>query len=101
MKKVMVIEDGHKRALIEFAQCAVIYLERHPECDEVVQKSNNIIELERDTSPSLVYNLPEGYEYNFFEVIGIVRTAPFQKLTNPAAGSRRSRGILVVRVLQQ
>ena len=78
MKKV--IEDGHKRPLIEFAQCAVIYLEQHPECDEVVHKSNKIIELEHElehdtmTSPSLIYVLPEGYEYNFSEVIGIART---------------------------
>ena len=75
MKKV--IEDGQKRTLEEFAQCAVIYLERHPECDEVVQEANNIIELGDDTmtSPSLIYELPEGYEYNFSEVIGVSRKA--------------------------
>ncbi len=75
MKKV--IEDGQKRTLEEFAQCAVIYLEQHPECDEVVQQANNIIELEHDTitSPSLIYELPEGYEYNSSEVIGVSRTA--------------------------
>jgi hypothetical protein len=73
MKKV--IEDGQKRSLEEFAQCAVIYLEQHPECNEVVQESNNIIELENHTmvSPSLIYELPEGYEYNFSEVIGVSR----------------------------
>ncbi|GAJ15808.1 unnamed protein product [marine sediment metagenome] len=83
MKKV--IEDNHKRPLTEFAQCAVIYLERHPECDEVVHKSKNIIDLDNDTltSPSLVYTLPEGYEYNFSDVIGVVRTVAFQKKTNP------------------
>jgi len=76
MKKV--IENGQKRPLEEFAQCAVIYLEKHPECDEVVQQANHIIELENDhniTSPSLIYELPEGYEYNFAEFIGVGRTA--------------------------
>ena len=75
MKKV--IENGQKRPLEEFAQCAVIYLEQHPECDEVVQQANNITELEHATmtSPSLIYELPEGYEYSFSEVIGVCRTA--------------------------
>lgn len=85
MKKV--IENGQKRPLEEFAQCAVIYLERHPECDEVVQQANNITELEHATitSPSLIYELPEGYEYDFSEVIVIgvsrkhKRLAPSQK----------------------
>lgn len=73
MKKV--IENGQKRLLEEFAQCAVIYLEQHPECDEVVQQANHITELEHDTmtSPSLVYELPEGYEYSLSEVIGVSR----------------------------
>lgn len=76
MKKI--IEDGAKRPLEEFAQCAVIYLAQHPECDEVVQEAKNIIELENDNmaSPSLIYELPEGYEYNFSEFIGVFRTAP-------------------------
>jgi hypothetical protein len=75
MKKV--IENGRKRPLEEFAQCAVIYLEKHPECDEVVQQANHIIELDHDTMtfPSLIYELPEGYEYNFSEFIGVGRTA--------------------------
>lgn len=75
MKKI--IENGQKRPLEEFAQCAVIYLERHPDCDEVLQQANHIIELDHDTmtSPSLIYELTEGYEYNFAEFIGVGRTA--------------------------
>ena len=75
MKKV--IEDGYKRPLEEFAQCAVIYLEQHSECDEVVQLVKNITELSHDhmVSPSLVYELPEGYEYTISEVIGVARKA--------------------------
>lgn len=73
MKKV--IENGEKRPLEEFAQCAVIYLEQHSECDEVVQQANHITELENDTMtpPGLIYELPEGYEYSLSEVIGISR----------------------------
>lgn len=75
-----IIEDGHKRPLDEFAQCAVIYLSQHPECDEVVQQADNITELESDkmTRPDNIYELPEGYEYNFSgfygQVIGVGRT---------------------------
>jgi len=76
MKKV--IDDGQKITLEEFAQCAVIYLMQHPECDEVMARASNIIDLENNkmTSPSLIYELPEGYEYNFSEFIAVGRTAP-------------------------
>lgn len=75
-----IIEDGNKRPLSEFAQCTIIYLEQHSECDEVVQQADNIIELETDgrTPPENIYLLPEGYEYNFSgyfgQVIGVGRT---------------------------
>ena len=75
-----IIEDGNKRPLSEFAQCAIIYLEQHPECDEVVQQAANITELENNalTPPRIIYALPEGYEYNFSgffgQVIGVGRT---------------------------
>lgn len=75
-----IIEDGNKRPLSEFAQCAIIYLEQHPECDEVVQQAENINELELDvvTDPGRIYALPKGYEYNFSgfwgQVIGVGRT---------------------------
>ncbi len=75
-----IIEDGAKRPLSEFAQCAIIYLEQHPECDEVVQQTDNITELENDkmSAPHNFYDLPEGYEYNFSgfggQVIGVGRT---------------------------
>lgn len=75
-----IIEDGNKRSLQEFAQCAIIYLEQHPECDEVVQQADNITELENDkmSAPHNFYELPEGYEYNFSgsfgQVIGVGRT---------------------------
>lgn len=75
-----IIEDRNRRPLAEFAQCAIIYLEQHPECDEVVQVADHITELEFDkvNSPSVYYQLPEGYEYNFSgfwgQVIGVGRT---------------------------
>ena len=79
MIKQYIAEDGLKRSLPEFAQSAVIYLEYHPECDEVVQLANHIEELENDrkTAAQNIYDLPEGYEYNFSgfagNVIGVVR----------------------------
>ncbi len=75
-----IIEDEGKRSLSEFAQCAIIYLGQHPECDEVVQQAISITELEKDglTPPENTYPLPEGYEYNFSgfwgQVIGVGRT---------------------------
>lgn len=85
-----VIEDGKKRRLSKFAQSAVNYLEQHPECDEVVQFSHNISELEKarlktnildneyPDSPSVYHQLPEGYEYNYTGrwriIIGVGRT---------------------------
>jgi len=79
MVNQQIIEDGNKKPLGEFAQCAIIYLEQHPECDEVVQLADNITELEHDamTAPKHIYGLPEGYEYNFSgfygQVIGVGR----------------------------
>ena len=79
MVNQQIIEDGSKRSLEEFAQCAIIYLEQHPECDEVVQLADNITELEHDAlqSPQLIYPLPECYEYCFSgfygQVIGVGR----------------------------
>lgn len=74
-----IIEDGEKRSLKEFADIAVTYLEKTPTCDEVVQLADNITELENDkmTAPRHIYQLPEGYEYNFSgffgQVIGVGR----------------------------
>lgn len=42
MVNQQIVEDGNKRPLSKFAQSAVIYLEQHPECDEVVQQADNI-----------------------------------------------------------
>jgi len=75
-----IIEDGTKRTLGEFAKLAIAYLEQDFELDEVVQLANNITELEHDamTAPNRIYELPEGYEYNFSgfwgQVIGVGRT---------------------------
>ena len=75
-----IVEDGNKRPLSEFAQSAIIYLEQHRECDEVVQQADNITELENDkmTAPRHIYPLSDGYEYNFSgfwgQVIGVGRT---------------------------
>jgi len=74
-----IIEDGNKRPLSEFAQCAIIYLEQHPECDEVAQLAENITELENDhkSSPSTYHQLLEGHGYRFSgfygQVIGVMR----------------------------
>jgi len=75
-----IVEDGQKRSLQEFVESAILYLEQHPECDEVVQLAENINELELDvvTDPKRIFALPEGYEYNFSgfygQVIGVGRT---------------------------
>jgi len=80
MVNQLIIEDGKKRSLKEFADAAVAYLKDHPETDEVAQLADDIVELEHDakTAPQTIYALPEGYEYNFSgfygQVIGIGRT---------------------------
>lgn len=74
-----IVEDGKKRPLDEFANSAILYLRRHPECDEVVQQADNIVELGHDgkTRPENIYELPVAYEYCFSgfhgQVIGVGR----------------------------
>ena len=75
-----IVENGQKRTLEEFVLLALSHLEQHLGDDEVVQQADNIIELEHDamTAPQRIYELPDGYEYNFSgfygQVIGVGRT---------------------------
>ena len=80
MVNQLLIEDGKKRSLKEFADAAVADLRNNPDIDEVVQLANNITELEHDamTAPRTIYPLPGGFEYNFSgfygQVVGVGRT---------------------------
>lgn len=74
-----IIEDGTKRTLQEFSDLATKYLKEHPECDEVVQLADNIVELENDrmTRPENIYQLLGEFHYYFSgfygHVIGVGR----------------------------
>ena len=69
-----VIENGTKRTLREFAEQAIKHIETHPECEEVVQLADNIVELEQDhmTRPQDVFELPERLQYYFSGFFGQV-----------------------------
>lgn len=75
-----IIEDGTKRTLTEFSRLSLEYLLEHPECDEVVQLADNIVELENDrmTRPENIYQLPGEFHYYFSgffgQVIGVGRS---------------------------
>lgn len=74
-----VLENEAKRPLKDFAVAAVRVLGNHEEVDEVVQRADNITELENDrmTKPDSIYALPDGFEYRFSGfgdcVIGVCR----------------------------
>lgn len=79
MTRQEIVENGTKRLLQEFSDLAVNYLREHPECDEVVQLADNIVELENDrmTRPENIHQLPGEFHYYFSgfsgQVIGVGR----------------------------